>query len=144
VAGFEDVTSTSFSARLAYDASAAAMARRLVSELLSRCHVSDELIGDATLVIHELVVNGLTHGAPDEHDRIEVSGRIADTELILSVLDHGTRGTVAAEPFTDHRTHGRGLSMVDVLSSSWTVDRSAGTRVSARLALWRASAQTSS
>ena len=133
--GIEDVTSRSFSAQLPYDAGAAASARRLVSELLSLCHPSDELIGDATLVVHELVVNGLAHGAPDEHDRIEVTGRITDGELVISVLDQGTRGTVAARPFTDDRTHGRGLSMVGMLSSSWSVDRSAGTRVSARLPL---------
>jgi anti-sigma regulatory factor (Ser/Thr protein kinase) len=106
-----------------------------VSDLLRRCHPSEDLIGDATLVVHELVVNGLVHGEPDEHDRIEVSGRIADGELVISVRDEGTRGTVAAQPFTDDRTHGRGLSMVGMLSSSWTVDRSAGTRVSARLPL---------
>jgi hypothetical protein len=58
-----------------------------------------------------------------------------DGELVISVLDQGTHGTVAAQPFTDHRTHGRGLSMVGMLSSSWAVDRSAGTRVSARLTL---------
>jgi anti-sigma regulatory factor (Ser/Thr protein kinase) len=134
VAG-EHVTPTSFSARLPYDDGAAASARRLVSELLARCHPSAELVDDATLVVHELVVNGLTHGAPDDQDRIEVSGRVADGELVISVLDQGTRGTVAAQPFTDDRTHGRGLSMVGMLSSSWTVDRSAGTRVSARLPL---------
>jgi serine/threonine-protein kinase RsbW len=135
VPGFEDVTPTSFSAQLPYDSRAAARARKLVAELLGRCHSSTELVGDATLVVHELVVNGLTHGAPDEHDRIEVTGRVGDGELVISVLDQGTRGTVAAQPFTDHRTHGRGLSMVGMLSSSWAVDRSAGTRVSARLAL---------
>jgi len=129
------LTSSSFSAQLPYDGSAAAIARKLVSELVSRCHPSDELIGDATLVVHELVVNGLTHGAPDEHNRIEVSGRITDDELIISVLDQGSHGTVAAKPFTDHRTRGRGLAIVGMLSNAWTVDRSAGTRVSARLPL---------
>jgi serine/threonine-protein kinase RsbW len=135
VAGIEDVTATAFSAHLPYDASAAARARRLVSELVTRCRPSDDLIGDATLVVHELVINGLTHGAPDEHNQIEVSGRIADDELVISVVDHGNRGTVAAQPFTDDRTHGRGLSIVAMLSSSWAVDRSSGTRVSARLPL---------
>ena len=43
--------------------------------------------------------------------------------------------TVAAKPFTDHRTRGRGLAIVGMLSNAWTVDRSAGTRVSARLPL---------
>jgi anti-sigma regulatory factor (Ser/Thr protein kinase) len=135
VPGLEDVTPTSFSAQLPYDSRAAARARRLVADLVERSHPSAELVEDATLVVHELVVNGLVHGAPDGHDRIEVSGRVEDRELVISVLDQGTRGTVAAQPLTDHRTHGRGLAMVDMLSSSWAVDRSAGTRVSARLAL---------
>ena len=139
MAGIEDVTATSFCAHLPYDSTAAARARQLVSELVTR-QVPDErpshdLIGDATLVIHELVVNGLTHGAPDEHNRIEVSGTVADDELVISVVDQGHRGTVAAQPFTDDRTRGRGLSMVAMLSSSWAVDRSSGTRVSARLPL---------
>jgi hypothetical protein len=63
VAGFEDVTATSFSAWLPYDSSAAARARTLVSELLGRCDgPSAELVGDATLVMHELVVNGSPTG----------------------------------------------------------------------------------
>lgn len=139
MAGIEDVTATSFSAHLPYDASAAARARQLVSELVTRQlsdeRPSDDLVDDAALVVHELVINGLTHGAPDEHNRIEVSGRVADDELVISVVDQGHRGTVAAKPFTNDRTHGRGLSIVAMLSSSWAVDRSSGTRVSARLAL---------
>ena len=136
VAGIEDVTATSFSAHLPYDSTAAARARQLVSELVTRCRPSEDLTADAALVVHELVINGLIHGAPDEHNRIEVSGRIAGDELVISVVDQGDRGTVAALPFTDDSTHGRGLSIVATLSSSWTVDRSAGTRVSARLPLW--------
>lgn len=128
-------TVSSFSVRLPYDASATSRARQLVAELLSRNGSSDELIGDATLVVHELVVNGLTHGAPDEDDRIEVSGTVADGELVISVLDHGVGGTVVARPFTQDRMHGRGLAMVAALSRSWQVDRSSGTRVSARLSL---------
>ena len=135
MAGMADVTATSFSAHLPYDSSAAATARRLVSELVRRCRPSNELVDDATLVVHELVVNGLTHGAPDEHNQIEVSGQVADDELVISVVDQGHRGMVAARPFTDDQTHGRGLSIVAMLSNSWAVDRSSGTRVSARLPL---------
>lgn len=126
---------SSFTVRLPYDASATARARKLVAELLATVGSSDELIGDATLVVHELVVNGLTHGAPDEDDQIEVSGRVADGELVISVLDHGAGGAVVARPFTQDLVHGRGLAMVAALSRSWQVDRSCGTRVSARLTL---------
>jgi anti-sigma regulatory factor (Ser/Thr protein kinase) len=127
------MTSNSFSVDLPYDATATASARQLVAELLTRFESSEELIGDATLVVHELMVNGLTHGAPDEQDRIQVSGRLADGELVISVRDNGRRGAVAARPFSAHRVHGRGLAMVAALSESWSVERSGGTRVSACL-----------
>ena len=136
MAGIEHVTSRSFTAHLPYDFGAAASARRLVADFLKRrLHPANALIDDATLVVHELVVNGLEHGAPDDHDRIEVSGRITDGAFVISVLDQGRGGTVAAQPVTEDREHGRGLALVAALSSSWSVERSSGTRVSARLSL---------
>jgi anti-sigma regulatory factor (Ser/Thr protein kinase) len=136
VAGNDDVSQAAFAVRLPCDDTAAGHARRLVAQFLTaRAALPPERVGDAVLVVHELVVNGLVHGEPDDHDEIEVSGRITGDELVISVLDHGTDGTVAAEPFTPDRTAGRGLSMVAALSRRWTVDRSSGTRVSAWLAL---------
>ena len=124
-----------FAVHLPYDETAAATARSLLRGLLVRHGVPDELVSDATLVLHELVVNGLIHGDPDERNQIEVSADIAGGRLVISVLDRGNRGTVAAHPFTEDRTRGRGLAMVEVLSDSWAVDRSSGTRVSAQLSL---------
>jgi anti-sigma regulatory factor (Ser/Thr protein kinase) len=135
VTGKEDQGPASFAVHLPYDETAVAMARSLLRGLLARYAVQDELMSDATLVLHELVVNGLVHGDPDEHDQIAVSAHIADGHLVISVLDRGDRGTVAAQPFTEDLTHGRGLAMVAVLSDSWAVDRSAGTRVSAQLSI---------
>jgi anti-sigma regulatory factor (Ser/Thr protein kinase) len=136
VTGIDDLSSLSFVARLPVDATSATTARHLVSQFLrTRIEPTDEQLADAALVVHELVINGVLHGAPDEENRIVVSGQIANGQLVISVLDCGTAGTVAAQPFTDHRTNGRGLAMVSVLSSTWTVDRSAGTRVSAWLPL---------
>jgi anti-sigma regulatory factor (Ser/Thr protein kinase) len=136
VVASESTTATSFSVRLPYGAGSAATARRLVTDLLSgRVDPASEVVADATLVVHELVVNGLTHGRPDARDEIEVSARIADGELVITVRDQGSGGTVAALHPTDDSDHGRGLSIVATLSSSWAVDRSSGTRVSARLRL---------
>ena len=131
----DEVTPPAFTVHLPYDDRAAVMARALVAELLARFDPPQELVGDAVLVVHELVVNGLTHGSPDEHDQIEVSGGVRNGELVISVRDHGSAGSVAPQPFTDDRLGGRGLSMVAALSSSWAVDRSSGTLVSARLPL---------
>lgn len=133
--GNEDPQTAHFAVRLPYDATAAATARVMLGELLARHDVPAEVIDDATLVLHELVINGLIHGEPDERNQIEVSARLADGQLLVSVLDRGNDGTVRAQPFTDDHPNGRGLAMVEVLSDSWSVDRSAGTRVSARLSL---------
>jgi anti-sigma regulatory factor (Ser/Thr protein kinase) len=135
VAGGEQTGTASFAVRLPYDVSAARTARRLVADLLSGFDPSPELVGDATLVVHELVINGLTHGAPDERDEIEVTGRVSGGQLVITVRDHGRDGEVAPRPFTPDQASGRGLSMVAMLSSSWTVDRSSGTCVSAWLRL---------
>jgi anti-sigma regulatory factor (Ser/Thr protein kinase) len=110
---------------------AAATARRLITELLTRHRVPRELVSDAALVVHELVINGLMHGEPDPHGRIGVSARLTTGRLTIDVTDHGRDGTIAAQPLTDDRAHGRGLAMVAALSDGWSVDRSAGTRVSA-------------
>jgi len=127
--------SSAFLVRLPHDSTAAVQARELVADLLSQClaHPPRDLVADAKLVVHELVLNAVSHGEPDDEGRIEVSGRVVEGELVISVLDRGTRGTVAPVPFTEHGPSGRGLSMVAALSSRWTVDRSSGTRVSAWL-----------
>jgi anti-sigma regulatory factor (Ser/Thr protein kinase) len=136
MAASENTTATSFSARLPYGAGSASTARRLVTDLLSsRVDPASEVVADATLVVHELVVNSLTHGRPDARGELEVSARITAGELVITVCDQGTGGTVAAAHPTDDADHGRGLAIVETLSSSWAVDRSSGTRVSARLQL---------
>jgi two-component sensor histidine kinase len=124
----------SFTVRLPFDVRAAARARRLVLDLVACQRPSrSSFAEDAALVVDELVANALQHGAPDRDGEIEVSGQLVDRSLLLSVLDNGSAGTVAAQPFADDRDHGRGLSIVDALSTSWIVDRSHGTRVTARM-----------
>ena len=129
-------TSWSFDERLPYDSTAPGVARRLVRDLLHRSgNSSNQVVDSGELVVHELVINGLTHGLPDGHHRIDVSGKLTEDHLVISVRDAGRAGTVAALPPTEDRAGGRGLAMVAALSSSWTVDRTRGTRVSAWLEL---------
>ncbi len=135
MAGNEAWGASWFVARLPYGAPAPARARWLVSTLLTRQDPPSRRVEDASLVVHELVVNGLVHGAPDDQDQIEVTGLVEDGRLVISVRDHGDQGTVSALPLTDDMDSGRGLAMVAALSSSWSVDRSSGTRVSATLPL---------
>jgi serine/threonine-protein kinase RsbW len=123
------------SVRLPYDPRAARTARRLVDELLVAHGADEELRQDAALVVHELVMNSVLHGVPDQAGEIELAWQLVGTQLEISVLDCGTTGTVEVRHPDDEAPNGRGLAIVAALSATWWVDRSDGTRVTARLAL---------
>lgn len=123
-----------FAVTLPFGPEAARAARTMVGRLLSDHHCPSQLVEDSRLVAHELVMNGVRHGAPDAHTEIAVSCLLLDAHVVISVVDQGQQGTVAARPASAHRIDGRGLAIVEALSERWTVDRSAGTRVEAWLA----------
>lgn len=108
-------------------------ARRLLADFVGRQKLGAETAMDAAIVLGELVANGLDHGRPDPHVGLEVSWMLENHSLRLSVLDGGgrTQPHVVAAEATD--TRGRGLAMVEALSSSWWVERQGGTRVTAVL-----------
>lgn len=122
-----------FTVSLPFAEDAARTARSMVGRLLSEQGCPDRLIEDGRLVTHELVVNGVMHGAPDDRSELEVVCQVFDAHVLISVLDAGSRGVVAVRPDSGHRSHGRGLAIVAALAHSWSVDRQRGTRVSARL-----------
>ena len=129
--------SASSDQRLSYHPSAAGDARRFLTDLLAKLPLASpgNLAADSSLVVHELVLNAVTHGEPDGDGGIGLSLRVDGRELVISVHDGGSEGTVAPLPSSTSREHGRGLAMVAALSSRWSVDRSAGTTVTAWLAL---------
>ena len=53
----------------------------------------------------------------------------------LTVGRSGAPGRAAPRPLEPEVGHGRGLALVDALSSSWVVDHSDGTIVTARVPL---------
>ena len=123
------------SVRLPYDPRAARTARELVDEFLVALGADEELRQDAALVVHELVMNSVVHGQPDPDGEIELTWRLADSQFEISVLDRGSGGVVEVRHPDDESPNGRGLAIVAALSTSWWVDHSTGTRVTARLAL---------
>ena len=124
-----------FCAQLPFGQTSARTARRMLGDLLAEVTSSERLVADSLLVVHELVANGLAHGLPDELHQIEVSCSASSAEVEISVLDSGVSGSIAPRPPSYSRADGRGLAIVEALSASWAVDRSHGTRVSARLAI---------
>lgn len=121
--------------RLPFASGAARAARDLVNRLLDAHSVSEDLRQDAALIVHELVVNAVLHGSPDEEEQIEFATWVADGELVISVHDSGETGQVAVKPPSQDAPNGRGLAIVDALSTRWSVDRTDGTRVSAHLGI---------
>ena len=121
--------------RLPFESGAARMARDLVNHLLDEHEVSGELRQDAALIVHELVVNAILHGRPDAQQRIEFSTWVDAGQLVISVLDAGHGGHVRVKPPSQDAPNGRGLAIVEALSTTWSVDRTHGTRVSAHLVL---------
>ncbi|MFC4783213.1 ATP-binding protein [Nocardioides sp. MAHUQ-72] len=111
-------------------------ARSLLKDFLGRQTLPSEAAMDAAIVIGELVANGLDHGRPDLHRGLEVSWQLDGATLRLSVLDGGGSTTPHVMPPDLDAPRGRGLAMVQALSTSWWFDREGGTRVTAVLA-WR-------
>lgn len=120
-------------AELPYQANAARMARRLVGGLLAECGLPDDVVHDSELVAHELTMNAYQHGEPEARGSIELVCALHERSVLVSVHDGGTAGEVAPQPFSADAPGGRGLVMVEALCTSWTVDRSLGTRVTAHL-----------
>jgi anti-sigma regulatory factor (Ser/Thr protein kinase) len=123
------------SEHLEHDSGAGAVARDLVLEFLADETTTDELRHNAALVAFELVANAVTHGRPDGDGTIELTCEVDDDALVVRVRDAGSRGAVEPRALKPEVGRGRGLAIVDALSSSWTVDRTDGTVVIARVPL---------
>lgn len=73
---------------------------------------SPETVDDAVLVQNELITNALTHGAPPVMVHLEIVG----ARIRLAVTDSGHGRAMVREP---DATGGRGLSVVQALTSGW-------------------------
>jgi anti-sigma regulatory factor (Ser/Thr protein kinase) len=99
-------------------ASVAVARRRLIEELLA-AGIFDPAIGDAALVISELLSNAIRHARPLPGAQVRVAWVLAAGCLEVTVSDGGS-------PTRPHDSHpslsslgGRGLGIVAHLSDSW-------------------------
>jgi anti-sigma regulatory factor (Ser/Thr protein kinase) len=123
------------SRRLEHGSGAGATARELVLELLADHRTTDELRHDAALVAFELVANAVAHGRPDPDGTIDLFCGLEGDVLTVQVRDAGSSGAVEPRPLKGEVGRGRGLAIVEALCSSWAVDRSDGTVVTAYVPL---------
>jgi anti-sigma regulatory factor (Ser/Thr protein kinase) len=108
--------------RLPAEPRSVGVARRFVQALLEEpqdllgpeTEVDQETRDAAALVVSELVTNGILHARTD----LELVVTLGDGVVRIEVAD-GSPGLPVAKPRSEHAGTGRGLTMVDAVSSQW-------------------------
>jgi anti-sigma regulatory factor (Ser/Thr protein kinase) len=91
-------------------------ARSVVRDLASGMWA--QAIEDAELMVSEIVTNAVLHGAPT----LRITVAVEDDELMVRVADGGGTWATTAGPTAPDAPSGRGLQIVDLLSTDWGVD----------------------
>lgn len=106
---------------LPYAPASVADARWLLAGDLRQAGVSPAAAGDAALVVSELMSNAIRHARPLPGCLVEVTWELDGTSVEITVSDGGS----ATRPHPAYASlsslGGRGLAIVDHLSSSWGV-----------------------
>lgn len=122
------------SVRVPYTPSSAGTARHQLVGALRSYGMPRDVVDDACLVISELVGNAIRHAAPLEGGSLRVNWTVADDAVRISVTDGGEGGDLRARATSLDAIDGRGLAIIQQLSTDWGVDRRRGrTTVWARL-----------
>ena len=110
-------------------------ARRELALELDLYDVHPDIIEDAELVLTEILGNAIRHCAPVERSDLDVSWTVLPDAVSISVEDPCQQFPTLRSAAPDAPS-GRGLAIVEALSTEWGVDRTArGKRVWARIAL---------
>jgi len=91
-------------------------ARRFAQEKVIEWHL-DGLLDDVSMVVSELTANAITHARSDCQLRMSLS----DGRLRIEIVDAGF-GTPEPQPHSVTEEHGRGLHIIDALTSAWGME----------------------
>ena len=111
---------------LPFTGTSAGTARRALTSWLEHQQAAEMTINDARLVATELISNAIRHASPLANDTLLVRWHREDDDLVLSVCDGGGASDPVLVDADTEAERGRGLSIVDVLSKRWWVQRSHG------------------
>jgi anti-sigma regulatory factor (Ser/Thr protein kinase) len=98
-----------------------AFARRALADDLRAAGVADQAVGDAALVVSELVSNAILHAYPLPGERLKVTWAVDDGWLEVAVSDGGSATTPHAGHPTTSSVSGRGLAIVAHICRTWGV-----------------------
>ncbi|MCU1459246.1 MAG: hypothetical protein JWL73_3338 [Actinomycetia bacterium] len=98
-------------------ATSPAVARRFVGDVLSRFGADPESIATASLLTSELVTNSVVHARSPVRVSVGRRGR----SVRVGVTDF-VPGDIEPRPIDPERPNGRGLLLVSMLATSWSVE----------------------
>jgi len=116
---------------LPYAPSSVATARGRLATDLREAGMMAAAIGDAALVLSELLSNAIRHAGPLPGCTVRVAWTLAGGSLRVSVSDGGGPTRPRAERSSVSALGGRGLAIVEHLSSNWGIRSSGG-----RMTVW--------
>jgi len=98
-----------------------ANARRVLSDELIAAGICDHAVGDAALVVSELVSNAILHAYPLPGERLKVTWAVDDGWVEVAVSDGGSATMPQAGHPTPASVSGRGLAIVAHICQTWGV-----------------------
>lgn len=98
-----------------------AFARRALSDDLKAAGVFEHAVGDAVLVVSELVSNAILHAYPLPGERLKVAWVMDGGWLEVAVSDGGSATMPQAGHPTVASVSGRGLAIVAHICQTWGV-----------------------
>lgn len=98
-----------------------AVARRRITADLAAAGVPEASVGDAVLVLSELLSNAIRHARPLPGAIVEVAWRLEPGAIEVAVSDGGAPTRPAPTHAALSALGGRGLDIVEYLSAAWGI-----------------------
>jgi anti-sigma regulatory factor (Ser/Thr protein kinase) len=117
-----DLAKRSTSLSVAGGDAAPRAAREAVASMLAG-RVGARILGDAQLIVSELVTNSVVHAQMGPGDSIGVDVGLSDDRVRIAVADDGAASLPHAVDPDAGAPNGRGLLLVEHLSHAWGVIR---------------------
>ncbi|HEY0718057.1 MAG TPA: ATP-binding protein [Streptosporangiaceae bacterium] len=111
---------------LPYTPSSVAVARRRLTSDLAAAGIYETAVGDAAVVITELLSNAIRHAAPLPGAQVRVAWTLDHDALQVAVSDAGDGPLPRVSEPEPGAPGGRGLGIVETLASRWGVRRDDG------------------
>ncbi|CAM3285808.1 ATP-binding protein [Stackebrandtia soli] len=109
----------SWQTRVPYSARSAGTVRRWLTGVAAE--VGDALLADLCAVSTELIGNAVRHASPLAGDELSVRFRLTTGSIEFAVTDGGSASSPAVRSVDQSSPDGRGLHIVDALTSQWGV-----------------------